>query len=184
MSAREVYQKMTNIFTVDREDLISQVQNLVPDLAESSSIRSFKIAPVKSYFGDIKTLSSGDFRGIIVPSFATHWGVVVENTLYHLTFRNPDHAGIDLCDFARHGKPIKFTATVCDPGVFDNYSIIGSTKHDHETRVNIGQALIKAFRNYHRLFWNCQAFAQCFLYFITGEHSFDEYYSKASVANF
>ena len=31
--------------------------------------------------------------------------------------------------------------------------------------------MIDAFGNYHRLFWNCQTFANCFLCFICEEHA-------------
>ena len=171
--SRDVHRRMARIFEVNREQLIADVRKLHPDLEETSP-REFKIVPVKSYVGDMKIADSGTFRGIVVPPFATHWGIAVEDTLYHLTFRNPDHARIELTDFARHGKPIRFTATVYDDGSFDHCPVVGQAKYSHEARVKIGKALIKAFGNYHRLFWNCQVFAQIFLYFIIGNHSFAE----------
>src|SRR2546423_974111 len=38
--------------------------------------------------------------------------------------------------------------------------------------------LIKEFGDYHRLFWNCQVFAKCFLYLITGEKEFDRFIQR------
>lgn len=184
MSVSQVYPAMASLIPVDPKELCSKVQNLCPDLEESVRSYAFKITPVQSYLGDMKTLGSGTFPGVLVPSFATHWGIVVGKTLYHLTFRNPDHAKIEFGDLARHGKPIKFTATICDKGSFDDCPVVGHTKYDHMALVDIGQALIEAFGNYHRLFWNCQVYAQCFLHLITGETSFAKYIQGVLLADF
>jgi hypothetical protein len=53
-------------------------------LEQSFPALLLQIVPVKSYVGDMKTVASGAFPGIAVPAFATHWGVVIEDTLYHL----------------------------------------------------------------------------------------------------
>jgi hypothetical protein len=175
MSIRDVYRGMASVFQVDREQLIADVRRTHPEFEESeSSPRHFKIVPVRSYVASMKTLGSGTVPGVMVPPFATHWGVAVEDTLYHLTFRDRDDDRIELSDFARHGRPIRFTCTLCDPGAFDDYPIVGQSRADHEARVKIGRALIEAFGSYHRLFWNCQTFAQCYVYFITGGNSFCE----------
>jgi hypothetical protein len=164
---------MAHAFEVDADEIIANVRKCQPTLEESSS-REFKLVPVKSYVQSLKTVSSGMFSGVVVPSFAMHWGVAIRNTLYHLVFENRDDARIDLADFSRYGKPIRFIGTTCRKDSFEHCPVVGETKYDHETRLEIGEALIEAFGNYHRLFWNCQVFAKCFLYCITGKDSFVE----------
>ena len=75
---------MAQVFEVDREELISDVQRLCPDLEQPYRRSTFKIAPVKSYVGDMKTLGSNIFPGVMVQSFANHWGVVFDLTMYLL----------------------------------------------------------------------------------------------------
>lgn len=180
MAEREVYRAMAGLFQVSREQVIAKVQSSLPELDEESPPRSgsLKLVPVRSYIGSgMKTLRSGTFPGILVPPFAVHWGVAVGNTLYHLTFRNRAHADIESSDFARYGKPIEFTMSYIADDSLDRYPVVGQSKLDHEARLKVGNALIQAFGDYHRLFWNCQVWAECFLYFITGKNSFGEYAS-------
>lgn len=168
---------MADVIKVDREEIFTNVQKVCGDLEKSSRLHAFKLAPVKSYVGNMKTLGTGGFPGVVVPSFATHWAVVIDVTMYHLTFRDPGHAAIELGDMARYGKPVKFTSISYDRGTFDDCPVIGYTMYSHEDRVFIGQALLEMFGNYHRLFWNCQVYAECFLRLITGGSSFVKYWS-------
>jgi hypothetical protein len=87
MSVRDVYREMAHAFHVDRDSLIADVRRKHPEFGDITSTPSqLQIVPVRSYVNNTKTLSPGTFPGIVVPSFATHWGVAVEDTLYHLTF--------------------------------------------------------------------------------------------------
>ena len=53
---------------------------------------------------------------------------------------------------------------------------VGTTRFDHLDRMKIGDAMIKAFGSYHRIFWNCQHFARLYLAVITdGVGKFDEW---------
>jgi len=94
---------------------------------------------------------------------------VVEDHLYHLVYDDRDGAGLP-------GKPhpIMFTFIRVRPSIVEKSPIVGETKYNHQALVAIGDALIKSFGSYHRLFWNCQVFADCFLFIITGGKSFVE----------
>lgn len=173
MSFRNLYQQMGPLLQADRRQVVADVQRLYPDL-EASSSRSIRIAPVRTYVGDTKTLSSNTFPGVVVPAFASHWGVVVGSLLYHLTFREHANAQLATSDFAREGKPIQFSVTLATEDKIMQSQIVGETKYDSEGLIKIGKALIESFGSYHRLFWNCQVFADCFLYLITGGCSFVE----------
>src|SRR5947207_8615642 len=173
MSARAIYRRMADSFQTDREQVITEFRRRKPKLEESSP-RPIRLAPVRTYVGDGKTLSFGSFPGVVVPPFATHWGVLIGRTLYHLTFRDDDDARIEFNDCMGKGKPIQFTITLSSPEKVEKSPVVGETKYDHETLVAIGEALIHSFGSYHRLFWNCQVYAECFLCLITGGNSFIE----------
>ena len=168
---RRIYAQMGGIFQVDRKDIIEKAQTHCPVLEELSP-RTIRLVEVKTYIQSVKTFDAGTFPGIAVPPFASHWGVVVDGLLYHLTFsRNPAEVRNEssLKDFARHGKPIEFTVTRAKKDMLDKSESVGVTKFGSRELIEIGDALIEAFGNYHRLFWNCQVFADCFLELITGQ---------------
>lgn len=164
---------MAQVFEIDRTQLIEQVHQRVPELTESSS-RELKLLPVKSYVQNREAIKFGGKRAMTVPSFATHWGVVVEEFLYHLTFKDPDQQEMDLKDSGLEGRRIELDVRRVSGrnAILDQCQERGATKYDHSTLIRIGDALIDAFGNYHRLFWNCQIFAECFLRLITNGDSF------------
>ena len=55
------------------------------------------------------------------------------------------------------------------------------TKFSREQLIEIGERLIDAFGNYHRLFSNCQVFAKCYLRLITGGKNFDKCVQKYDI---
>ena len=165
---------MARVFHVDRDQIIADVQSRCEP--EELSAHPLSLSPVRTYVGDMKTLASGGFPGVVVPPFASHWGVVVGSILYHLTFREDSDAQSESGDSTRKGKPIQFTLALKSPENIEDSPIVGKTKYDHEGLIKIGRALLEAFGSYHRLFWNCQIFADCFLRLITdGANSFPEY---------
>jgi hypothetical protein len=107
----------------------------------------------------------------MVPAFAVHWAVVVGQTSYH-AFRNRDDAALDSADPFRNGASLKFYVEFNDICPVNGIAVVGKTEYSHEQRCEIGVELIKAFGDYHRLFWNCQTFANCYLRIITGGREF------------
>jgi len=174
MSLRDIYGQMAGLFPVDRDQIIAEVKSRQLDLREHPP-SSIALAEVRTYVHDMKTSPWAGEPGVTVPSFACHWGVVVNDTLYHLVFQDAADANSDLKNFAREGRPIVFghinpaAKVIVGPG-----KVAGTTKYRSTELEDIGKALIDAFGNYHRLFWNCQVFADCFLYLITGEKRFEE----------
>jgi hypothetical protein len=104
-----------------------------------------------------------------VPSFADHWGIVVNNTLYHLIYHWKE-------------KRSEFTWEKWDkkdsPKV--NLRKVGTTHYTHEEISSIGihptavlytsiailtsgNAMFSVFGPYHLKVWNCQIFAKIFL---------------------
>jgi len=128
------------------------------------------LAPVHTYVHQIsKSPILGSQSGIVVPAFASHWGVIVDHPngqmLYHLVFapvedREVDSSKIDNGD-------IKFHVTkILKP--LPNTKYVGTTRFSVEELDKLGTEMIAHFGNYHRVFWNCQTFAKCFLRVITG----------------
>jgi hypothetical protein len=173
MSSQDIYIQMAQILPVDRNQIVVDVQRQLPGL-EVSSPHLISLAPVQTYVADGKTLTSGTFPGVVAPAFASHWGVVVGRTLYHLIFRNSADARLALDDLSRKGKPIEFSFSRVSRDKINESRVVGETTYDHEGLITIGEALIEAFGSYHRLFWNCQVFADCFLSLITNGGSFVE----------
>lgn len=116
------------------------------------------------------------FPKVVVPAFAVHWGVVVGPTIYHLVFEDENDADLECNDPCRDGKPIRFTFTKWKRRTefLEALPVVGLTKFEHIQLCEIGETLVEEFGNYHRLFWNCQVFAKCFLRLITGGHDFDK----------
>lgn len=120
-------------------------------------------------------------KGFVVPPFASHWAVIVEDNAggaeaYHLVFEDIRDAAI---------KPLGKERAV----KFDSYPLasipndahqVGTTKFQHSKLKAIGRDMVKAFGTYHRVFWNCQIFAKCYLRVITGDHQsrFEEWTSS------
>jgi hypothetical protein len=106
----------------------------------------------------------GKFNGTKyhVPSFANHWGVIVGDTIYHITY----HAR----------QTIVFTWEYWEKEDSPSYNIrrVGTTHYIHEELTSIGnyppepakltgKAMFAKFGPYHRKAWNCQIFAKIFL---------------------
>jgi|SRR5277367_3166098 hypothetical protein len=169
---REVHERLSRMTEIEVDAVIAQVLEQLPP--EASESRELKLRPVRSYVASGKTLASGKFSGIAVPSFAVHWGVVIGRTMYHLVFQNRADSDLEWSDISRRGKPIQLAVHLWEeePGCED-FPVVGKTKFGHEELVEIGERLIKAFGDYHRLFWNCQVFAECFLRIITAKGESD-----------
>jgi len=168
---QDVHRRMTKLTPITADEVLARIAKDLPQApAEGSRKHDLQLRPVKSYVADGKTFESSRFSGVVVPAFATHWGVVVGETLYHLSFKNRDDRELELGDLCRNGKPIKFGFTPWEPGTeSEELPFVGETKYSHEDLHTIGNKIIDGFGDYHRLFWNCQVFAECFLRIITGD---------------
>jgi len=120
-------------------------------------------------------------RRVVFPTFASHWAVIVSEQqspnkhahAYHLTFH--EAAAAQLSPPRNVTREIKFSAMMLD-NTPEAMKEVGITQFGHADLMRIGQAMIKAFGSYHRLFWNCQHFARLYLSIITGgQGKFDEW---------
>jgi hypothetical protein len=156
---------------IDEEELMGRVRPKLPVPAETS--RDVQIIPVRTYVQQIGTATIGPLPSVIVPGFAVHWAVMVDKTRFHLMFRNRDDTALDSADPFRNGASIKFHAEYLGDSPVDEGVVVGKTKYSYRQLCAIGEELMKAFGDYHRLFWNCQIFANCYLRIITGGREFD-----------
>src|SRR5579862_9496537 len=93
---REFADRFTAFFAVDATSVIETVQNTSTNQRTADS-QSVNLIPVHTFVvgGHTKDIRLSD--SILVPSFASHWGVVVgptdAHTLYHLVFRRGQDTG-------------------------------------------------------------------------------------------
>jgi len=169
---RDLHRRMMETVEIDVDTLLVKVLTDLPAPADLGT-RELKLHSVQSYISPGKMLKGSKFSAIAVSAFAVHWGVVVGRTLYHLVFQDEEDSQLEWSDVSRQGKPIRVAAQLLKSGTAcDQYPTVGHTPFNHEERVKIADRLIEAFGDYHRLFWNCQVFAECFLRIITGnKHS-------------
>jgi len=140
------------------------------------------LVPVHTYIHQLdKTASSQS--AIIVPPFAWHWGIVVgppeSQRLFHLLFVH-DVGGAAENSKVENGF-IRFRSTSLDRPM-ETPKYIGQTRYDTHQLNALGKAMIREFGNYHRLFWNCQTFAKCYIRLITQDHEakFDKWISAGT----
>lgn len=100
----------------------------------------------------------------VVPTWASHWGIIIDGTLFHLQYQPRDHK-------------IVFTYRPWDEAINSAHRVqqVGTTRLSFDQIRSIGKlhsaglcwctgySLIYNFGNYHLIFWNCQAFAKLFL---------------------
>jgi hypothetical protein len=129
------------------------------------------LVPVHTYVHQMtKSSIPGTSPSIIVPTFACHWGIVVgeedDQKLFHLLFI--DDAELDASSSTVENRNIRFHATnLYKP--LRNAKYVGHTHYSNDELEALGKAMIREFESYHKLFWNCQAFAKCYLRVVTGE---------------
>lgn len=129
------------------------------------------VAPVHTYVHQVnKDPGSSTSTSVVIPAFASHWGVVVgspnEQMLFHLVFAESEDS--DMKSSTVPNAKIRFHATeILKP--LRNAKHVGVTKYSTDELRKLGKAMINEFGNYHRVFWNCQTFAKCYLRVITGD---------------
>jgi hypothetical protein len=131
---------------------------------------SVSLAPVKTYVQQLdKAPIPGISSKIVVPAFASHWGIVVGESrqwLMHLVFVGDTEGeqGTSVVDESL----IDFNITTLRKPL-EGTKHVGETPYRIEELRTLGEEMIKAFGDYHRVFWNCQTFAKCYLRVITGK---------------
>lgn len=117
-----------------------------------------------------KTTNTWGSPSIIIPPFACHWGIVVgpseSQTLFHLLL--VEGAGEEVGTSRVENKYIRFHHTSLHEPLA-NTKYVGQTRYNTDQLNALGRAMIREFGNYHKVFWNCQTFAKCFLRVITGD---------------
>jgi hypothetical protein len=153
--------------------------------APDASPTAVNVLPVSSYVTQAKPSVPGSASIVPnMPPFAAHWGIVIgiprkehKAFLFHLVL-DEDEEGIRSVQFAGHlvgpgSKSIKR----------GEVKQVGETRFGLDELVRIGEEMIRAFGNYHLVFWNCQMFAKCYLRVITGSDASFDHWTTADVTN-
>jgi hypothetical protein len=139
--------------------------------AEPASSRVVRVAKVRTYILQNGKGLTG-MEGYVFPPFASHWTVIVgpedDLVLYHLTF--VDSWAARLCPPSGASREVQFSFRELSQlplGAID----VGNTILDDSALRRTGKRMIELFGSYHRVFWNCQTFANCYLRVITGNRN-------------
>jgi len=148
--------------------------------APASGPSPLRLEKVRSYHSSQPAKNvAGRWTCLAVPGFTTHWGVLVGNHCYHLTFDGQPpqkQHRTDLDAITASGHPICLSVYIVkDKNVVERYEELGQTKYSNSQVADIATALINAFGDYHRLFWNCQVFAEILLEILTDGKKFPRY---------
>lgn len=140
-----------------------------------------RVAPVHTYVHRLdKSSKPWHSPSIVVPPFACHWGIVVgspgRQRLFHLLF--VEDAGREVEGSRVENKYIRFHDSKLQKSLGDTKEV-GHTRYNTDELEALGTAMIREFGDYHKVFWNCQTFAKCYLRVITGDYDakFDEWTS-------
>ena len=164
----------TSEIHVSEEEAASIVQRILEPIATIPNRpvppSSVSVAPVYTYVDQrLKDINAPGQPRVVVPAFATHWAVVVGHpegqVMYHLVFEHPDEDTDSQKSNIDNGR-IRFKAWDPDRQI-TNAKEVGTTRFVYGELKTLGRAMINEFGNYHRVFWNCQTFAKCFLRVIT-----------------
>ena len=159
--------------------ILENIQSSIP--VPSGPLQHVSIGRVSTYIYRTEVSKTTGNMRVVFPTFASHWAVIVcemhspdkYGHAYHLTFREP--AAAQLTSPPGTSREVVFTPMFLD-SMPEGIKEVGTTRFGHADRMRIGQAMIKAFGSYHRVFWNCQHFARLYLSVITdGIGGFDEW---------
>ena len=175
----EAKMKATGEMQLSREDEIDIVdRSMVAGRTRAGS--EVRIAEVHTYVQQVSKRCDSPWNPrVVVPAFASHWGIVVGSEgetqfLYHLVLTETEEPNASASTVAY--DKIQFNAHHLTKPL-SNTKSVGRTSYGVEELLMVGKNMIKAFGNYHRVFWNCQTFAKCYLRVITGDRlaDFDEW---------
>ena len=157
--SRDAFIDEEPIYMLADSAILENVKSTTP--IPSGTRQNVSVARVNTYIYRTEvSKTSGNLR-IVFPTFASHWAVIVceanfpgkHGMAYHLTFRERESA--QLSPPAGTSREVVF-ATMPMEDTPNGMKEVGTTRFSHAERMNIGQAMIKAFGLYHRVFWNCQ----------------------------
>jgi len=192
MSTLGTFKQMANItdiasleVTLEQcKDIVSKVESI--GHAQQPTPMAITLYPVSTYVFDQKNPFFGS--ALVCPSlpkFASHWAIVVEEvsasrtlaTMFHLVLnRNRDRNRA--VTFYHHSiQPHELNIDAA------TVKAVGSTHYELGQLRRIGEKMIDEFGNYHRVFWNCQMFARCYLRVITGNDAVFDQWTSADVTN-
>ena len=155
--------------------------NSQPMTIGQAPTQNISLARVRTYIYRTELSKVTQNQRIVFPTFASHWAVIVSDPAYpnkyplayHLTFE--DAAAARTSPANNVSRAVIFTGSVMND-MPDDAKEVGTTRYSHAERMEIGNAMIKAFGSYHRVFWNCQHFARLYLHVITdGKAKFEEW---------
>ena len=176
---QQIYKQMGRLFPIDKAEIIEKFHTGWSE-TPASGPSPFRLEKVRSYYSSRPAKNvSGRWTCLAVPGFTTHWGVLIGNHCYHLTFdgQPPQNgAGQIWIEITASGHPICLSVYIVkDKNVVEQYEELGQTKYSNSQVADIATALINAFGDYHRLFWNCQVFAEILLEVLTDGKKFPRY---------
>jgi hypothetical protein len=141
-------ERMSELFEVDGHAAVDAIRG-DSSLAPAGPPYSIQVVPVHTFIlqGISKDVKLS--RGILVPSFASHWGVVTGDpgalTLYHLVFVPDSRPAQDERPDTIRGRrrAIQFNHTPWppsgrEPSGSERMTKVGETRYSHEDRIKIG----------------------------------------------
>lgn len=189
MSTIDTFRKMSGISQTSYLLVTpSRAQEIIDTVSTDHSTSAATSVPitlllVSTYVNESKSVDSGfAYVHPKQPPFASHWGIVVDDlaggeaVLLHLVLQGDGKdrkVRFEMRNVDETSKYIK-GATV---------QPVGETKYQLKELLRIGNAMIRAFGNYHLIFWNCQLFAKCYLQVITGNNAVFTQWTSADVTN-
>lgn len=138
-------ERLSRLFVLDEASIIAQVVQAVPRPIPETENSPVQLVPVHTFVLHSHTKDIRLARGILVPSFASHWGVVVgtpgEYTLYHLVLRPDEAPRNDKTGDSVRGKYREVKLHYIewnDRGDQASMMKVGETRYSHEERIRIG----------------------------------------------
>lgn len=159
---------------ITNEEANVVVQRVVNTIGVGTDeLAGVSLAPVHTYVHQLdKRPSVWGSSAIVIPPFACHRGIIVgtpgSQTLFHLLF--VQDVGWEVENSRVENKYIRFHYTKLQKQLA-NTKYVGQTRYSTAQLDGLGEAMIREFGNYHKVFWNCQTFAKCYLRVITGDES-------------
>jgi hypothetical protein len=140
--------KLSGFFDVDETSIVTTIKNEFPQPSPTNENHPIQLVPVHTFVLHSPTKDVRLSRGILVPSFASHWGVVVgqpgEYLLYHLIFRpNQEPRKHGIGDSIRGNyREVKFHYIEWnDRGDEGNMIRVGETRYSYLELIRIGMSL-------------------------------------------
>ena len=188
MSTLNTFREMSGITQTTALEITPEraqeiIRTISLDHREQGTSTLVNVLPVSTYVAQSKEDDAGSaYVSPKQPPFASHWGIVIgdpneerEAILLHLLLSD------------KNGKRyVRFRITDLDDGdwiVGAAVKQVGETRFTIQQLLRIGKDMIRAFGNYHVVFWNCQMFAKCYLHVITGSDAAFTQWTSADATN-